>query len=407
MDADVESGHNHHLAWGSRTDVGLLRDHNEDSYLVQPPLFAVSDGMGGHAAGEVASSIAIHALAQQAPDHVDSGLLGAAIEAANLEVIAAPEKGLGRVGMGCTLTACQIEGSRMAVAHVGDSRLYLLHKGTLVRVTHDHSFVEELVDAGEITADEARMHPNRSVITRALGSDPDMYADHFTLDVERGERVLLCSDGLSSMIPDAEIEDIAVSTAHPQDCADTLVSAALMAGGHDNVTVVVIDILNDGKAAARRARRARAIAGWVGAVVALFALVAVALSLIASNSYYIATSNGYVAIYNGIQGEAFGRPLSQVETVTQVEVEDLPEAVQRQLAEGISVANKEAAEKTVSSYQQQIEDSRAKADQTANQVADGVNGASTSGDAAASAASSEAVSGDGEGAAATSEGSAS
>ena len=115
----------------------------------------------------------------------------------------------------------------MAVAHVGDSRIYLLHHGTLVRVTHDHSYVEELVDSGQITADEARNHPSRSVVTRALGSDPEMYADHFTLEVSDGDRIILCSDGLSSMILDDEIESIAVSNITPQNAADSLVSAAI------------------------------------------------------------------------------------------------------------------------------------------------------------------------------------
>ncbi len=130
---------------------------------------------------------------------------------------------------------------------MGDSRAYLLHEGTLIRVTHDHSYVEELVDAGEITADEARVHPNRSVITRALGSDPAMYADHFQLNIEEGDRLILCSDGLSSMVPDAEIEAIATQSPTAQLCVDNLVDAALAAGGADNVTVVVVDVVDDGR----------------------------------------------------------------------------------------------------------------------------------------------------------------
>ena len=110
----------------------------------------------------------------------------------------------------------------MAVAHVGDSRIYLLHHGTLVRITHDHSYVEELIDSGQITADEARTHPSRSVVTRALGSDPDMYADHFSLEVSDGDRIILCSDGLSGMVPDDEIESIAVSNVTPQRLPITL-----------------------------------------------------------------------------------------------------------------------------------------------------------------------------------------
>ena len=213
--ADVDTGSAGRLAWGARSDVGLVRDHNEDAFLVHAPLFCVCDGMGGHAAGEVASAIAVRCIAEHAPVTADDVLLGTAVELANAAIIEGAAEGVGKPGMGCTATAAVIENDHMAIAHVGDSRLYVLHAGSLVRVTHDHSFVEELVDAGEITADEARVHPSRSVITRALGSDPDMYADHFTLDVARGDRIILCSDGLSSMVPDSIIEELAVSSATP------------------------------------------------------------------------------------------------------------------------------------------------------------------------------------------------
>lgn len=363
--SDSESGSNQRLAWGSRSDVGLIRDHNEDSYLCRPPLFAVSDGMGGHAAGEVASSIAIHTIAKEAPATADSALLGAAIEAANMDVLTAPETGRGREGMGCTATACIIEDDRMAVAHVGDSRLYLLHKGALVRVTHDHSFVEELVDAGEITADEARVHPSRSVITRALGSDPDMYADHFTIGVEAGERVILCSDGLSSMITDAEIEDICVTSASPQVCADALVSAALIAGGHDNVTVIVVDIRNDGKEDIRRRARRRAVLAWVGVLAAFLAAVAVVLSIFINSTFYLAASGDTVGIYQGMGGDFLGVPLSHLVEETDVPVASLPEAVQNRLSEGISVESEDKARTTVDDYRRQIQEAADQAKETA------------------------------------------
>lgn len=363
--SDSESGSNQRLAWGSRSDVGLIRDHNEDSYLCRPPLFAVSDGMGGHAAGEVASSIAIHTIAKEAPATADSALLGAAIEAANMDVLTAPETGRGREGMGCTATACIIEDDRMAVAHVGDSRLYLLHKGALVRVTHDHSFVEELVDAGEITADEARVHPSRSVITRALGSDPDMYADHFTIGVEAGERVILCSDGLSSMITDAEIEDICVTSASPQVCADALVSAALIAGGHDNVTVIVVDIRNDGKEDIRRRARRRAVLAWVGVLAAFLAAVAVVLSIFINSTFYLAASGDTVGIYQGMGGDFLGVPLSHLVEETDVPVASLPEAVQNRLSEGISVESEGKARTTVDDYRRQIQEAADQAKETA------------------------------------------
>lgn len=377
--SDSDSGADSRLAWGSRSDVGLIRDHNEDSFLCRPPLFAVSDGMGGHAAGEVASSIAIHTIAKEAPSTADSALLGAAIEAANMDVLTAPETGRGREGMGCTATACIIEDDRMAVAHVGDSRLYLLHKGSLVRVTHDHSFVEELVDAGEITADEARVHPSRSVITRALGSDPDMYADHFTIGVEAGERVILCSDGLSSMIGDTEIEDICVTSASPQVCADALVSAALIAGGHDNVTVIVVDIKNDGKEDIRRRSRRRAVFAWVAVFAAFLALVAVTLSIFINSTFYLASSGDTVGIYQGMEGDFMGLPLSHLVEQTDVPVAALPEAVQSRLAEGIPVDSEDKARTTVEDYRRQIEEAANEAQETA----DTLKGAGDQGGAAA------------------------
>ena len=164
-DTEFISGSNSFISWGARSDVGLVREHNEDSFLLRTPLFAVCDGMGGHAAGEVASSIAVKVIGEEAPNTADDVLLGAAIEAANQAVIEAPQKGIGKPGMGSTASAIFIEGNQMAVAHVGDSRIYLLHHGTLVRVTHDHSYVEELVDSGHISGSE----PSARVTTEREG----------------------------------------------------------------------------------------------------------------------------------------------------------------------------------------------------------------------------------------------
>ena len=354
MGADAASGKSTSISWGARSDVGLVRGHNEDSYLLQAPLFVVCDGMGGHAAGEVASSIAVKSVGAHAPTTADDTLLGAAIEAANQDVIDAGERGEGSPGMGCTASAVFIEGSQMAVAHVGDSRVYLLRNGSLVRVTHDHSYVEELVDAGQITADEARTHPSRSVVTRALGSDPDMYADHFTLEVENGDRIIICSDGLSGMIPDSEIEAMAVSSALPQAAADNLVSEALLAGGSDNVTVIVVDVLDDGIAKAHRKSILKKAAIITAAIVVLLSLVFAGFLFFIHEEYYLANSNGYVAIYQGIPGDILGIPLSKLLETTSVEVNDLPESVQGQLNEGISFASEPLAHEAVESYRDQI-----------------------------------------------------
>lgn len=363
--ADAMSGTNGFVSWGARSDVGLVRGHNEDSFLLQAPLFMVSDGMGGHAAGEVASSIAVETVGRRAPGTADDVLLGAAVEAANEAVISAAEEGVGKPGMGCTATAVLFERNRMAVAHVGDSRAYVLHQGTLVRVTHDHSYVEELVDSGQITADEARTHPSRSIITRALGSDPDMYADHFTLEVSDGDRVILCSDGLSSMIPDSEIESLAVSSATPQQAADNLVAAALTAGGSDNVTVVVVDVIDDGVAEVQRRKLMRGALGAVGVIVAALVVVAATAFLFIRGEWYLGVDGETVGLYRGINADILGMPLNELVGTSAVELSDLPTSVQDQLTSGIRVDSEEAGRAAIDAYHAQIDHERTQAAQTA------------------------------------------
>lgn len=360
-DTEFISGSNSFISWGARSDVGLVREHNEDSFLLRTPLFAVCDGMGGHAAGEVASSIAVKVIGEEAPNTADDVLLGAAIEAANQAVIEAPQKGIGKPGMGSTASAIFIEGNQMAVAHVGDSRIYLLHHGTLVRITHDHSYVEELVDSGQITADEARNHPSRSVVTRALGSDPEMYADHFTLEVSDGDRIILCSDGLSSMILDDEIESIAVSNITPQNAADSLVSAALTAGGADNITVIVVDILDDGLVEKNRRRFTRGILATSISIIALLVVSLVIAVLFIRSEYYIGINGSTVAIYQGVPSKIAGVPLSNLIDTTTIEVKNLPQSVQDKLALGIRVKDETEARETVEDYREQINDADIKA----------------------------------------------
>lgn len=359
--ANTATGHTQNLSWGARSDVGLVRTHNEDSFLVKAPLFAVCDGMGGHAAGEVASGIAVQTLAENAPEHADEILLGAAVETANAAVLEGALNGAGKPGMGCTATCVFIEDNRMSIAHVGDSRVYLLHGGTLVRITHDHSYVEELVDAGEITADEARIHPSRSIITRALGSDPDMYADHFTLDVSTGDRIVVCSDGLSSMVSDKDIEELAVSSVTPQAAADTLVSAALTNGGHDNVTVIVIDVIEDGLADINRKQRNKRVGIWVAiALAAVLATLAI-LGILVHNSWYVGNNNGTVAIYQGVSDEILGIPLHRIAETTSVSIRDFPEAIQHQLDDGINVTSEDEARITIERYRDQIDEDKTRA----------------------------------------------
>ncbi len=364
-DSTYDAGTSMSLMWGARSDVGCVRPHNEDSYLVQSPLFCVCDGMGGHAAGEVASSIAVETIAKTAPHEADPARLAAAVEAANAAIIEAAANGLGKAGMGCTATAAYVEDNTIAIAHVGDSRAYLLHEGTLIRVTRDHSYVEELVDAGEITADEARVHPNRSVITRALGSDPAMYADHFAVAVEEGDRLILCSDGLSSMITDYDIENIATQSSTAQVCVDNLVDAALAAGGGDNVSVIAVDIVDDGKIRKLSDQRRRIATISAAALVAALILVGIIAFETVKNSVYLGTKDGCVAVYTGTKGSFLGIKLNSLEHKTTIELSDLPEDTQRRLREGIPQSSIDDANETIDDYRKQI------VEEQTQQVADG------------------------------------
>ena len=377
-DSTYDAGTTTQLMWGARSDVGCVRPHNEDSYLVQSPLFCVCDGMGGHAAGEVASSIAVETIAKTAPQSADAARLAAAVEAANAAVIEAALNGLGKPGMGCTATCAYIENDTLAIAHVGDSRVYLLHEGTLIRVTRDHSYVEELVDAGEITADEARVHPTRSVITRALGSDPAMYADHFTLHIEEGDRLILCSDGLSSMIPDSDIENIATQSSTAQICVDNLVDAALAAGGHDNVTVVVVDLVDDG--VMREAKRVRRRNVTIAAVLALVFVLAAGIWAYTgiTGSYYLGTYHGNVAVWRGLPGEALGFKLHWLESETSIKLSDLPEDTQNRLKAGIPQTSVDDAQDTISKYRHQIDEEQTRQVIDAQTIRDNTDQESTS-----------------------------
>lgn len=315
--------------FGSRTDIGCVREHNEDSLVVQPPLYVVCDGMGGHAAGEVASEIAIDVVAQRAPRVADAEGLGQAVEEANLAIIRAGKNGVGRAGMGTTCTAAILDGTRLVIAQVGDSRAYLLHAGHLQQLTRDHSLVADLVESGQITLEEARTHPNRSVITRALGSDPRMQCDLYEINVAEGDRLMLCSDGLYSMIRDDHIENILNSTPDSQDAADALAEAAIAAGGHDNVTTIVVNVTGNSEVRHRKLeRKTKVTAGVIVALfVAVFAAAIIGFNVWTSTSAYLGEVDGRVAVYSGIPGDAFGINFSSLRSVTEVQVDSLQPGV--------------------------------------------------------------------------------
>ncbi len=239
------------LRWGAVTHEGQLRTQNEDNHHAGEGLFVVADGMGGHQAGEVASEMAVSRLDARLP----AGQVGsrddlvAAINEANVEIYNASLHNPDQSGMGTTITAIAVvddplDGEVLAVANVGDSRGYVLRHGRLRQVTIDHSFVQELVAKGAITAAEARHHPRRNIVTRALGIEPYVRVDSWTMPIIRGDRFLLCSDGLVDEVDDSVIQELLV--ANPDDptaAAQALVDAANASGGRDNITAVVVDVL--------------------------------------------------------------------------------------------------------------------------------------------------------------------
>jgi len=342
-----------------------VRDHNEDSLIIIPPLFAVADGMGGHEAGEIASEITVNTLAELAPSHLDAEGLTAAVEAANYNVMKAPRQGIGRDGMGTTLTAAMLEGERLLIAQVGDSRAYLLHKGHLQQITRDHSLMADLIEAGQITPEEARVHPNRSVITRAIGSDIHMRPDIYELNVDAGDRILLCSDGLSSMISNNAIESIMRRQSDAQHCADELVTAALENGGADNVTVVVADV--PGFSEVREKKRAhKSRVFYIGLAIALVAVIFAAgfggYAFI-SNSAYLIEENGKVSVYRGTPDDFMGIKLSTLDHTTNVDVDKLQPGVANRIKEGMSVSSIDEANSLIAGYEEEIARGEAEAQQ--------------------------------------------
>jgi protein phosphatase len=230
-----------------RTDPGRVRRRNEDSFVLDPPLFAVADGMGGAQAGEVASRLTAaafreyHEADRLAPDE----RLQAIIQEANRRIYERARSDAGVSGMGTTVTAALLTGGRVTLGHVGDSRAYRIRDGELEQLTDDHSLVGDLMRSGRLTPEEAEAHPQRSVITRALGTDPDVDVDTMSVEAAPGDVFLLCSDGLTTMVGDDDILGILAAAPSLDDAARELVRAANTGGGEDNVTVVLFRVEGD------------------------------------------------------------------------------------------------------------------------------------------------------------------
>ena len=322
-----------------RTDTGRQRHANEDSYFAKAPLFAVADGMGGAKAGEVASRIAAGAF-ERGPRNDDAsaeGQLEEIAQQANRKIHKLAQEDSSRAGMGTTLTAALVRDDEVAFGHVGDSRAYLLRDGELKRLTKDHSLVEELRRQGRLTEEQAEEHPQRSIITRALGPEPSVNVDTMTFPARDGDVFLICSDGLTTMVSDDQIRDILVNSRSLRSAVNRLVDAANRGGGRDNITAVAFR-LADAEAAeaeegatliARTAestgltrermrgatdrlrgqgpmpapsRRRRALR-WAAGFVVIAAVIAAAV-LFARSIYFLGTDDqGNVAVYRGLPYE--------------------------------------------------------------------------------------------------------
>ena len=346
---------------GALSDIGLHRKTNEDAFVVAPPLFAVCDGMGGAQAGEVASSLAVETLTAA----VASGRpLLAAAEDANAAVFARATENIEQTGMGTTLTAMVLDGDTGHFVHIGDSRAYLLRDGSLQQVSDDHSLVGEMVREGRLTEREAQVHPHRSILSRALGTEQVALIDEFEVDLVPGDVILLCSDGLSGPV-NADAIKKALGRDDPHDAAKKLIAEARKHGGPDNITAVVLrfeeeppadeqatvataaaagedatleipaadgaddddqsgacataDATADGAenvavtvSAAGTAPPARRRLGLLAAVLAVLVVVAAAGALMISTVFYVGVDGGYLAVYSGVPASVGPLPLHAV-----------------------------------------------------------------------------------------------
>lgn len=400
------------------TDVGLRRSNNEDSGFASPHLLAIADGMGGAAAGDLASSSAMHVLRRLDRDlEVDAlAALEQTVRSANDRLAELIRRDPAVEGMGTTLEAMLWDGEKLAVAHLGDSRMYRLRDHYLSQVSTDHTFVQSLVEEGKLTPAEARVHPHRSLLLRAMLGRDDNQADFSWIQPMLGDRYLLCSDGLSDMVVDADIES-ALQADSIDLAATELVRRALEAGGHDNVTVVIAEFVDadeepdpnlssadgqpqmvgaaaeqqrpstggvdaesdetaarqvddDGPApmaaadgefdeeAMRYAPREPRRFTWLRRAALLVVIVAIlggagyGAYQWSQTQYFVAASDGRVAIYQGVQADIPGVSLSSVTEVSSIELESLPAYSRSQVEDGIDASDRADAEEIVANLDQ-------------------------------------------------------
>jgi serine/threonine protein phosphatase PrpC len=403
------------LHYAARSDVGLVRQVNQDSGYAGPHLLVIADGMGGHAAGDVASSIAIgemvHLDGESPRTDAALDLLAAALREANNQLRDAVERQPELKGMGTTVTALLRTGNMIAVAHIGDSRAYLMRDGVLTQITHDHSFVQSLVDEGRITEEEAQGHPQRSLVTRVLTGQHEDEPDLSMREARIGDRYLVCSDGLSGFVARETIQEILAQADPPGVAADRLVGLAMRAGAPDNVTCIVGDIVDLDKeeppsmaqevvgAAAEHRVTTRAIpvtpAEKAAALsrkahgtdadeseraetgdlfdderpphrlrwVKILSLVVIVLAAVigggyaaynwSQEQYYVGAANGDVAIYQGVFQKVGPWELSHVIVKSNISLSDLPDFYRGQVASTVSTTSSQDARQLVANLRAQ------------------------------------------------------
>lgn len=410
------------IHYAARSDVGLTRENNQDSGYAGPQLLVVADGMGGAAAGDVASSVAVaHLVPLDGDEHSSDELLDLlrrAVSDAHGDLLNYARERPANAGLGTTVIALLRTGATAAMVHIGDSRAYLMRDGEMHQVTHDHTFVQHLVDTGQLTSEEAENHPQRSVLLRVLGdSGAEVELDESVRELRDGDRWLLCSDGLSSYVSAETIADVLAEAADPGQCADDLVQLALRAGGQDNITVIVADVVKDatdpgtlpentpqvvGAAAVDRKAPSRggdSPAARAAALTAaarkdsprqmirdtsddeeeldldapprrrpLFTVLAILVVLLmlaglgtlgyrwTQTQFYVAPDDaGTVAIYRGVPQQIGPLELSSVAETSDIALADLPPFVQSRVEAGITASSLEDARATVADLEGELE----------------------------------------------------